>query len=198
MGWTHLKCERTTALCVKLNTCACRGIPHQANIWSKRSMYGKRKSGAFFAVRVGSKVSFLEISQRWPYVIQSQQSNVQVTIFVTCLNFAGTGSRILLIHWVWVVDRVIPSQKNCIEFQWGSKLQGTSSEALVLSPSCLTDSLFDPLWKSCIGLIQVWYVPYRHITHRSIVYNSSLRKIESSWMAWLCRSNCWMWFSPPA
>ena len=55
-------------------------------------MYGKRKSGVFFAVRVGFKVSFFEIS----YVIQSQHSNVQVIITVTCLNFAGTGSQILL------------------------------------------------------------------------------------------------------
>ena len=37
--------QRITALCVKLNTWACRGIPPQANILSERSMYGKRKSG---------------------------------------------------------------------------------------------------------------------------------------------------------
>ena len=59
-------------------------------------MYGKRKSGVFFAVRVGFQVSFLEISQRGMYVTSSQRSNIQVTITVTCLNFAVTGSRILL------------------------------------------------------------------------------------------------------
>ena len=59
-------------------------------------MYGKRKSGVFFAVRVGFQVCFLEISQRRHigYVITT--SNVQVTITMTCLNFAVTGSRILL------------------------------------------------------------------------------------------------------
>ena len=61
-------------------------------------MYGKRKSGVFFAVRVGFQVSFLEISQHRHvgYMTSSQHSNVQVTITVTCLNFAVTGSRILL------------------------------------------------------------------------------------------------------
>ena len=43
-------------------------------------------------------------------MIQSQHSNVQVTIFVTCLNFAGTGSRILL-HPLSSSRRVIPSRK---------------------------------------------------------------------------------------
>ena len=104
-GWTHLKCERTTALRVKLNTWACRGIP-QANIWSECPMYGKRKSGVFFAVRVGFHVSFLEISQRR----HTQHSNLQVTITVTCLNFAVTVSRILL-PAVSSCRRVKPSRK---------------------------------------------------------------------------------------
>ena len=50
--------------------------------------------------------------------------SVQVTIFVTCLNFAGTS----FIEFESLSD---PLAKNRIEFQWGSKLQGTSSEALV-------------------------------------------------------------------
>ena len=43
---------------------------------------------------------------------------------MTCLNFAGTGSRILLPP-LSSSCRVIPSQKNHIEFQWGSKLSET-------------------------------------------------------------------------
>ena len=51
------------------------------------------------------------------YVIQSQHSgpNVQVSIFVTCLNFAGTGSRILL-RPVSSSRRVIPSRKFTLNF----------------------------------------------------------------------------------
>ena len=60
-------------------------------------MYGKRNSGVFFAsFIVRFKISFLEISVPGTNVITLHHNNVQVTIFVTCLNFAGTGSRILL------------------------------------------------------------------------------------------------------
>ena len=68
-------------------------------------MYGKRKSGVFF-----SKSAFWKFHSVGTYVIQSQHSNVQATIFVTCLNFAGTGSRILL-HPLSSSRRVIPSRK---------------------------------------------------------------------------------------
>ena len=93
---SHLKCERTTALCVKVNTWASRGIP-QANIWSKWPMYGKRKSGVFFIVksRVPSQL-FWKFQSAGTYVTSLQHSNVQVTITVMCLNFAVTGLRILL------------------------------------------------------------------------------------------------------
>ena len=94
-------------------------------------MYGKRKSGVFFAVRVGFQVSFFwKFHSAGTYVTSSQHSNVQVTITVTCLNFAITGSRILL-HPLGSSRRGKPSWKIDIEFQWGSKLPGTSSEALV-------------------------------------------------------------------
>ena len=59
-------------------------------------MYRKRKSGVFFAVRVGFKSAFWKFHTAGTYVIRSQHSNVQVTITVTCLNFVGTESRILL------------------------------------------------------------------------------------------------------
>ena len=111
-GVNTSKYERTTALCVKLNTC--RGIP-QANISSERLMFERGKSGVFFADRVGFKVSILEISQAGTSVIQSQHSNVQVSIFVTCLNFAGTGSQILL-NPVSLCRRVIPSRKISLNF----------------------------------------------------------------------------------
>ena len=50
--------------------------------------------------------------------IQSQHSNVQVKIFLTCLNFAGTGSRILLPP-LSSSRRVIPSQKIALNFNGG-------------------------------------------------------------------------------
>ena len=85
-----------------------------------------------FADRVGFKVSFLEISQcrhvRW-------SNNVQVTIFVTCLNFAGTGSRILL-PVVSSCRRVIPSQKIALN-------QAPDSEPS-LTPVFLSSTCFRP------------------------------------------------------
>ena len=43
-------------------------------------------------------------------MITLHHDNVQVTIFVMCLNFAGTGSQILL-HSLSLCRRVIPSRK---------------------------------------------------------------------------------------
>ena len=45
-------------------------------------MYGKRKSGVFFAVRAGFQVGLLEISQRRHVRDVITTSNVQVTITV--------------------------------------------------------------------------------------------------------------------
>ena len=59
-------------------------------------MYGKRKSGVFFAVRVGFHAAFWKIHSAGTYVTSSQHSNVQVTITVAYLNFAVAGSRFLL------------------------------------------------------------------------------------------------------
>ena len=59
-------------------------------------MYGKRKSGVFFAVKVGFHAAFWKFHRAGTYVTSSQHSNVQVTITVTCLNFAVTESQILL------------------------------------------------------------------------------------------------------
>ena len=73
-------------------------------------MYGKRKSGVFFAIRVGFQVCFLEFHSAGTYVTSLQRSNVQVTITVTCLNFAVTGSRILL-HPLSSSRRGKPSRK---------------------------------------------------------------------------------------
>ena len=73
-------------------------------------MYGKRKSGVFYAVRVGFQVSFWKFHSAGTYVMSSQRSNIQVTITVTCLNFAVTGSRILL-HPLSLNRRGKPSRK---------------------------------------------------------------------------------------
>ena len=64
-------------------------------------------------------------------MITLYHNNIQVTMLVTCLNFAGTGSRILL-HSLSSCRRVIPLAKIHIEFEQGSKLPGTSSEALFI------------------------------------------------------------------
>ena len=43
-------------------------------------MYGKRKSGVFFAVREGFKLAFWKFHSAGTYVMSSQRSNVQITI----------------------------------------------------------------------------------------------------------------------
>ena len=73
-------------------------------------MYGKRKSGVFFAVRVGLHAAFWKFHSAGTYVTSSQHSNVQVTITEACLNFAVTESRILL-PVVSSCRRVKPSRK---------------------------------------------------------------------------------------
>ena len=45
-------------------------------------MYGKRKSGVFFAVRAGFKSAFWKFHSAGTYVTSSQRRNVQVTITV--------------------------------------------------------------------------------------------------------------------
>ena len=73
-------------------------------------MYGKRKSGVFFADSLGFEVSFLEISQR------RHVRDVITTSYRTsynnraCLNFAVTGSRILL-HPLRFTRKGKPSRK---------------------------------------------------------------------------------------
>ena len=53
-------------------------------------MYGNRKVYFFFASMVRFKISFLEILQLQVRTTL-HHNNVQVTIFVMCLNFAGAG-----------------------------------------------------------------------------------------------------------
>ena len=71
---------------------------------------------------------FLKFYRADMYVFTLHHNNIPVTKFVTCLNFASTGSRILL-HSVSLCRA--PLAKNHIEFQRGNKILGTSSEALV-------------------------------------------------------------------
>ena len=78
---------------------------------------GKEKVVYFLPLRVGFQVIFLEISQRRHVrdVITTQYVGLQVTITVTCLNFAVTGSRILL-HPLSLSRKGKPSRKialNC-------------------------------------------------------------------------------------
>ena len=73
-------------------------------------MYGKRKSGVFLAVRVGFQAAFWKFHSAGTYMTSSQHSNIQVTITVMCLNFAVSGSRILL-PAVSSCRRVKPSRK---------------------------------------------------------------------------------------
>ena len=40
-------------------------------------------------------------SRAFPIVIWSQYCNIQVSIFVTCLNFSGTGSRLWQLYVLW-------------------------------------------------------------------------------------------------
>ena len=81
-------------------------------------MHGKRKSGVFFCrqPRVQSQLlgNFIMPERTWSnHNIHIWYSNIQVTIFVTCLNFARTGSQILL-PAVSSCRRVILSRKMAL------------------------------------------------------------------------------------
>ena len=69
----------------------------------------------FFPKGLGSKSAFWKFHSASTSAIQSQHSNIQISIFVTCLNFAGTGSRILL-NPVSSCRRVIPLRKISLNF----------------------------------------------------------------------------------
>ena len=126
---TSKKWERITALCLELNTWACRGIP-QANILSECLMSERRKSGVFFAVRVGFKVSsfgnFTVLERTWSnHNIVTYKFQYLWRVWTSPTQ----GRESYLPQWACVF-RVILAQ-NHIEFEWGSKLSGTSSEASV-------------------------------------------------------------------
>ena len=57
---------------------------------------GKEKVVYFLPALYSSKSGFWKFHGAGTYVITLHHDNIQVTIFVTCLNFANTGSRILL------------------------------------------------------------------------------------------------------
>ena len=121
------KIRRTTALYVKLNTWACRASL-KANIWSRLPHVWEKKKWCIFCRKGRFHVSFLKFYSAM-YVTSSQHNNVQVTITVTCLSFAVTGSRILL-PAVSSCRRVETVAKIALNSNGESKLQGTSSEAL--------------------------------------------------------------------
>ena len=108
-GVNTSKQPKNHCIMCKVNTWACRGIP-QGNILSGYLVYGKRKSGVFFAGLVRSKQAIWNFHSTGMYVITLHHNNLQVTIFVKCLNFAGTRSWILL-PTVSLSRRVIPSLK---------------------------------------------------------------------------------------
>ena len=65
-------------------------------------------------------------------VVWSQHSNVQGSIFVTCLNFAGTGSRLwqrLLWHDIWRSSHLAAQLKLCGQLYWAT-LDGSSSQLI--------------------------------------------------------------------
>ena len=63
-------------------------------------------------------ISTMFASRAFHNVLWSQHSNVQVSIFVTCLNFAGTGSRlwqlyVALWHDIWRLQHLAAQLKLC-------------------------------------------------------------------------------------
>ena len=114
--------------------------------------------------------------------VRDRITQVQVTIFMKCLNFAGGVSRILL-HSVSSCHRVIPSRKNRIEFRWGNKLPGTRSEALI---TCKDTS---NIW-TCHQHIRIfyWYVNMKQDLNDSsnismnMAHASTLYDIKYTWI----------------
>ena len=133
MGWTHRNSQRTTTLCVKLNTCACRGIPWGKyfkgvpHVWEKKKwciicQQGRVQSQLFFwnftlLARMWSnhnivKFKFQYSRRVWTLLVQGRES--------------------YFIWWAHVVEWS-PRKKIRIEFQRGNKLLGTSLEALEIT-----------------------------------------------------------------
>ena len=73
-------------------------------------VWEKKKWCIFCRLSTVQNQLFWKFHSAGMYVITLHHSNIQVTILVTCLNFAGTWSRILL-HSLSLRHRVISSQK---------------------------------------------------------------------------------------
>ena len=89
-------------------------------------MSERRKNGVSFAERVGFKVSFLKISQCQHVRVLYHNIVMYIRdVFELCryrvANFTSS---------IEIESLSVPVAKNRIEFQWGSKLLGTSLEAL--------------------------------------------------------------------
>ena len=101
----------------------------------------------FLPALYGSKSAFWKFHSAGTYVITLPHNNIQVTIFVRCLNFAGTRSQILLSP-VSLCCRMIPSRKISLNFN-----REISYRELARRPWyrwCETLPLKE--WKSCMHM----------------------------------------------
>ena len=100
-------------------------------------------------------------------MIQSQHSNVQVTITVTCLNFAGTGSRISLPP-LSSSRRRIPSQRIALNSNGEVNYRELAQRPWVQEVPA-TPIFGPPLLHTVINTF-----PKRTFIHFSIITNSSI------------------------
>ena len=101
-------------------------------------MSERRKSGVFFAEKVGFKVSFLEISQ-CQHIRVLYHNIVMYIPDVFELRRYRVANFTSSIEFESLSD---PVANNCIEFQWGCKLSGTSLEALNVQGIMVSISFF--------------------------------------------------------
>ena len=110
----------------------------------------------------------------------SQHSNLQVTITVTCLNFTGTGSRILL-HPLSSSRRVILSRKIALNSNWEVNYRELARRPWYITINCELLSTIDickMLIIFCIvtGLEVLWREDSENV---STMYHSWTETLET-------------------
>ena len=101
------------------------------------------------------------------YMTSSQHSNGQVTITVTCRVANLTSCSEVMSEGETVA-------KNRIEFQWGSKLQGTSSEALLSTR--ITESILAVILVT--SRYENQFLPFRFPVNTAVSVKFDSRKLR--------------------
>ena len=149
---------------------------------------GKEKWRIFSRLSAVQNELFWKFHGAGTYVSTLRHNNVQVTIFMTCLNFAGTGSKSYFICWAYV----------SLIISWFWKILPCSAEHN--DPRTMTDRLFWAVTmhiqavcrrvilsqftlnlKGRTSFFSVYHQVVKWVTWQRLAY---IRALSSFW--WLC------------